>query len=273
MSKRWNDTTFTSEQHALATLTELHGRRWLCRGQSQRYDDGRLVPLIDREKGGALSRIDKLNLERRSINLFQRTARFFADPGEQGALNDDVIALMVMRHYGVPTRLLDWSASPWIAAYFAIQNDDDKDGYIWSFDEPRYEVEGRKQWEKCPETCHHGDPDKFDGKLTAFAIEEPYDWFVCGFYPAGFPRQNAQKGAYSLTARFGRDHAEKIAELLGDPFSYHLYVISADLKPRLRTILYEKHGIWRGSIFPDSAGAADTAKRVFDGWQPLSERR
>ena len=262
MPYKWKETKLTNEKQALATLQELHGNRWLCRGQSKRYG-GRLIPLIDRKPRQRYSRIEKLRLERQSINLFRATARFFADQGERGALTDDIIALMVLRHYDVPTRLLDWSVSPWVAAYFATQCDDNEDGYIWSFDEPMYEIEGRKQWEKCPETCHHGDPDKFDAKLTAFDIKEPYDWFVCGFYPAGFPRQNVQAGAYSLTARFGRDHAAKIADLLGDPSCYHLYIISAKLKSRLRTLLYEKHGIWRGSLFPDSAGAAETAKTIF----------
>ncbi|MDO4943220.1 MAG: FRG domain-containing protein [Lachnospiraceae bacterium] len=41
--------------------------------------------------------------------------------------------LSIMRHYGLPTRLLDWSRSPLIAAYFATENwgRDDKDGCIW----------------------------------------------------------------------------------------------------------------------------------------------
>jgi hypothetical protein len=40
-------------------------------------------------------------------------------------------------------------------------------------------------------------------------------------------------------------------------------VISATLKPDLRKLLREKHGIWRGSLFPDAAGAADTARVLF----------
>lgn len=37
----------------------------------------------------------------------------------------------VMQHYGAPTRLLDWSASIYVAAYFAVVDYDHDDGAIW----------------------------------------------------------------------------------------------------------------------------------------------
>ncbi len=265
MSDAWSTTTLTSVTEALSVLSELRGRRWLCRGQSKRY--GGLVPSIDREELQSLSRVEKLALERQSIDLFRSTARFFADAGEQGSLASDIIALMVLRHYDVPTRLLDWSMSPWVAAYFAARHHPAEDAEIWSLDEPRYELEGRKQWARWPETTSDGSGDgsKWDARLTAFSRDEPPDWFVCAFYGSGFPRQNAQEGVYSMTARFGRDHGDAIARLLGEPSRYHLYIIDARLKPELLANLREKHGIWRGSLYPDSAGAAATACSVFPG--------
>ena len=265
MSYGWSTTKLTSATKALDVLTELRGRRWLCRGQSRSY--GSLVPSIDRKPREALARREKLRLERRSIDLFRSTARFFADPGEQRALIDDIVALMVLRHYGVPSRILDWSWSPWVAAYFAIQEHDSEDGEIWAFDEPLYEQKGAEQWKRWPQTTTDGsgDPSKWGANQTAFTLEEPPDWFICGFYASGFHRQNAQQSVYSMTARFGRDHAAKIAELLQDPLRHHVYVIAAALKPRLRNILRENHGVWRGSLFPDSAGAAATACTVFLG--------
>jgi len=39
-----------------------------------------------------------------------------------------------MQHYRLPTRLLDWSFSPLIAAYFAVREttDADEDACIWA---------------------------------------------------------------------------------------------------------------------------------------------
>ena len=49
---------------------------------------------------------------------------------------------------------------------------------------------------------------------------------------------------------FRRNHADSIANLLIENSYYHLYLVPARLKPRLRTILRERHGIWRGSCIP-----------------------
>ena len=263
MPNTWTYTKLSVTADAFGVFTELRGKRWLCRGHAE-CDEG-LTPSIDRDTLRNLSRVEKLALERRSIDLFRSTARFFAD-GEQTAMEDDVVAMMVLRHYGVPSRILDWSWSPWVAAYFAVQDNDAKDGEIWTFDESLYEKESPKQWKRWPETTSDGsgDPPKWGGvSLTAFTLNEPPNWFICGFYQPGFHRQNAQQSEYSMTARFGRDHAVAIAELLGDPNRYHRYVIASELKSELRTILRQDHGIWRGSLFPDSAGAAETAKTVF----------
>ncbi len=158
---------------------------------------------------------------------------------------------------------MDWSESPHVAAYFAAGGSSEVDGELWAFDHHQYATCGREQWREHPETTidGSGDGEKFDAKLTAFSVEDPYDWFCCVFYPPGFPRQDRQRGLYSLTRRFGVDHAVAIAGLLRDGQYFQRYSVKASLKQALRVALRDKYGIWRGSLFPDSAGAADTVKR------------
>lgn len=261
MGSGWETTILNNVTEALNVFTELHKNKWLCRGQSRRFDC--LVPSLDRFPRQDLNRIEELTLEKKSIACFRSTVRNFADPGEVRSKDDDIIALMVLQHYGVPTRLLDWSLSPWIAAFFACYGNDREDGEIWTFNEPLYEIEGAKQWRKWPKTTYDesGDPDKFRSYLTAFSSKDPPDWFICHFYIQGFPRQLAQKAAYSMTARFGRDHAASIQELLKSSKDFHLYILPHQLKHELQNILKEDFNIWRGSLFPDSAGAAETTKK------------
>jgi hypothetical protein len=46
--------------------------------------------------------------------------------------NEAVELWALMRHYGAPTRILDWSASLFVAAYFAVDSFPNEDGAIWA---------------------------------------------------------------------------------------------------------------------------------------------
>lgn len=47
---------------------------------------------------------------------------------------NDIELLFLAQHYGLPTRLLDWTYNPMVALYFACENHDAEDGCIFTVD-------------------------------------------------------------------------------------------------------------------------------------------
>jgi hypothetical protein len=260
MTEPWNTSTLDSVDDLFRSGAQQQADGWLFRGHGTAH--GTLTPSIDRGSLWHLNRRSKLDLEGRAIETF-RTFALHLSEGEAPARTDNFVALMVLRHHGTPTRLLDWSKRWAVAAYFAAAGHQDSDGEIWAFSEPAYRPAGEQQWRDAPENTnnHTGDAKDFNGNLTFFA-ENPSDWFMCLFYEPGFPRQYAQRGAYTAAAHFSRDHKDLLQRLVPGRHR-HRYILPARKKAELLRRLRDELNISRGPLFPDTAGAAFTAAMQF----------
>ena len=108
----------------LAELPDLNAHReWDFRGQSDAK--WTLNPSISRHFDYlrdhlGVNTIAEQDLEFYMLQNFKKTARLYTErlPNE----SDDLEWLALMQHYGCPTRLLDFSFSPYIALFFAVSN-------------------------------------------------------------------------------------------------------------------------------------------------------
>lgn len=72
------------------------------------------------------------------VELEKPLLRNFRKYAEPGSIPSDTlwVQLSVAQHHGLPTRFLDWTVSPRVAAHFATAEEDhyDKDAAIWCVD-------------------------------------------------------------------------------------------------------------------------------------------
>lgn len=72
---------------------------------------------------------------------------------------------MLAQHYGVPTRLLDWTTNPLVALYFACVDSSENDGAIWIIHSNNYNRFFHENWDK-------GENAKTIGEIAESLIRE-----------------------------------------------------------------------------------------------------
>jgi len=114
---------------------ELSEALWVFRGlKNAEYS---LKPTIERETQKKV--VTWVTLESKILEEFQALARMHLNPSDLPTGPDERLGwLSLMQHYSVPTRLLDFTLSPYVALYFAISNrtnsEQQSPAEVWAID-------------------------------------------------------------------------------------------------------------------------------------------
>ncbi|MGA9698130.1 MAG: FRG domain-containing protein, partial [Acinetobacter sp.] len=116
-----DDISVSSIEELISALSQLSNWeiKWY-RGQGNK--DWNLIPIFLRQNARTS--------EKTIVNRFMQNASMLLE----NKPNTYFDWMFLMQHYGVPTRLLDWSESPLVALYFAVQGHKEEDGALWILD-------------------------------------------------------------------------------------------------------------------------------------------
>jgi hypothetical protein len=199
------------------------------------------------------------HLERRSVDKFQSKAHHFL--AHIPDRDDTLQWLALMQHHGAPTRLLDFTWSPYVAAFFALENATG-DAAVWAingaritwdegprdergnlvYDARRPSILRRHYMEEESNRVFVGEPDRLNERLIAqsgtFAVpgtvRQPLNKILAKH---AFPRDILTK--IVLPQRIRREAIEDL---------HHMNIMNATLFPGIdglaKSIAYELEFHW-----------------------------
>ena len=213
------------------------------RGHSR--PEWKLVPGFHRLKKPA-SEIDLINRFRQNANLLV----------EQSP-KSDFDWLFVMQHYGVPTRLLDWTESPLVGLYFAVTEHPRVDGTLWVL----RPIDLNKQTTSKPDEAKYI-PSFEDESLKNYSTIAVEKGNLNGILPIAViatrnnDRIQAQLGAFTIS------HGTKTPiEQIGDKKHVAKYTIPAGSKEHINSDL-KLLGFTKFQVFPELSSIGDNIRHA-----------
>lgn len=192
-------------------------------------------------------------------------------PYHDKSLSDDWDSLFFMQHYGVPTRLLDWTENPFIAFYFAVMLANfDYDGKkmkfldsaaIWILDPARWNRHALRH-----ESFDKGVLSTCDEQLKGYKPTSKFTVMnnlpVALYGAHNSPRIVAQRGVFTI---FGENMKPMERLYINENFSKDCLIkviLNKSLLPKMRKAILDD-GITESVVFPDLEGLAKEIRRTF----------
>lgn len=222
-----------------------------------------LVPTIGR-KIPPLGEVELSRTERDITNTFAQRSPPFVNVN----FTSEWKSLFYMQHYGIPTRLLDWSESPFIALYFALTSvkrdtagTPIDDVALWCCDPISWNRTALSHI-----TFQGGILDENSEEIKAYSplsdLEQRATVPIMIYGTHNSPRIVAQRGVFAL---FGKGVEGMESSYTKGPFSagaMEKIIIDKSKVDSVLSSLYRK-GFAESTIYPDISGLSLEIKRKF----------
>lgn len=203
--------------------------------------------------------------EQRALRVFRRKAHIHLS--DRRALEDDLRCLALLQHHGGPTRLLDFTKSPYVAAFFALEDATD-DAAVYALNTPAL-------WSAAP---------SFDTSLTRERIDPRlagnYErWFAVNRWPViwfGEPlemdlRTVAQSGLFVVPGVLDQPLDRILANYPAPGPLIVKYVLPRSMREAAMQALYRMN-LTQATLFPGLDGLARSAAYELEVvWERLIE--
>jgi hypothetical protein len=142
---------------------------WIFRGHKR--ETYRLQPSIER----AYPYIGWDEAEYKILQEFKSKARMHLDPAQIPQSEDRLGWLALVQHYGAPTRLLDFTYSPYVALYFALRDRNKNESEfveVWAIDETPLRREAGKTSGEADKKVREAKGEPRKGHRVSFRLED-----------------------------------------------------------------------------------------------------
>lgn len=136
MDEVFHETVITDWPHFRDCVDAAKGK-WIFRGVSNVTWSNepsltRLCTELDEKRAEDVEKTLRAQFDQR-VHLFLEPNDYLKTRHPMVSFAPDEFGLNTyMQHFGAPTRLLDWTESPFIGLYFAVRETPDKDAAVWA---------------------------------------------------------------------------------------------------------------------------------------------